>query len=173
MKHSTQPTIIAENKRPLTTSAVALTAIIIDENERILLLSSPTRNKQGEWQLITGALEAAEAVLDGVMREAYEEAGLHVQIRPLGTVHSQTFHYDANVQYMIGIYYLLAYQGGQIVPGDDMIGSTYRWWSIEELGTADIIYHPSTHLWMLKRAVELYRLWGKRPLAAETLQGEL
>lgn len=174
MNESTQPTIWSETKRPFATSAVALQAIIIDEKERILLLSSPVRNTIGEWQLISGGLEAGETVLDGVLREAVEEAGPDVLIRPLGVVHAQTFHYDANVQFMIGIYYLLAYEGGRIVPGDDMVGSEYRWWSIAELEMAEISLHVSTHLWMLKRAVKLYRIWGKRAsLSPQILQGKL
>ncbi len=163
MNESTQPTIWSVKKRPFATSAVALQAIIVDEKERVLLLSSPVRNASGEWQVISGGLEAGETVLDGVLREAVEEAGPEVAIRPLGVVHAQTFHYDANVQFMIGIYYLLAFEGGRVVPGDDMVGSEYRWWSIAELETSEISFHASTHLWMLKRAVELYRIWSKRP----------
>jgi hypothetical protein len=58
---------------------------------------------------------------------------------------------------MIGIYYLCAYEGGVIQPGDDMCDARYRWWSVEELTTAQVRFHPSTHLWMLQRAVALYR----------------
>ena len=49
--------------------------------------------------------------------------GPGVRVRPLGAVHAQSFHYDANVRYMIGLDYLLAYEGGQVEPGDDMLGS--------------------------------------------------
>ena len=54
-------------------------------------------------------------VLDGVLREMYEELGAGVRARSLGVVHVQSF--DAHVRYMIGINYLLAYEGGPIVPG--------------------------------------------------------
>jgi hypothetical protein len=81
----------------------------------------------------------------------------------LGVVHAQTFHYDDQVPYMIGIYYLLAYEGGEVQPGDDMRDAHYRWWSLEELTAANIQFHPSTHLWMLQRAVALYRCWKDRP----------
>jgi ADP-ribose pyrophosphatase YjhB (NUDIX family) len=158
-----------KGSRRFACSAVALQAIILNADERILLLSSPTKNHPGEWQTVSGGLEAAETVLDGILREVGEEAGPQVQVRPLGVVHVQTFHYDANVPYMIGIYYLFAYQGGKIEPGDDMRDSLYRWWSIEELTAAltaaQVRFHPSTHLWMLRRAVELYRCWKDQPPA--------
>ena len=153
----------AQGTRRFACSAVAVQAIILKEDERLLLLSSPTRNRPGEWQIISGGLEAAETVLEGVLREVREEAGPQIQVRPLGVVHAHTFHFDAQVPYMIGIYYLLAYAGGEIQPGDDMHDAHYRWWSIEELTAANIRFHPSTHLWMLQRAVALYRCWKDQP----------
>jgi NADH pyrophosphatase NudC (nudix superfamily) len=161
---STQPVIFTKQQRPFATSAIALQAIIMNEKEQVLLLNSPTRN-QG-WQVVSGALEASETILDGVLREVGEEVG-DVQVRPLGVIHSQTFHYDENVPFMVGIYYLLAYESGIIVPGDDMVGSAFRWWEIDELTPNNLHLHPSTIPWMLHRAVDLYRLWkdeAERPL---------
>ncbi|MBE2221152.1 MAG: NUDIX hydrolase [Anaerolineae bacterium] len=160
-----QPAITAQNGRSFPAYAVALQAIIINRNEEILMLHSPTR-KQG-WQIISGGLDAEETILDGTLREVGEEIGTDAKVRPLGLVHCQTFQYDPGIPYMIGTYYLLVYEGGHIVPGDDMVGSEVRWWSLAELTTEDPILHGSTHLWMLERAMDLYRLWKdeeKRPL---------
>ena len=158
-----QPVVISERGRPFATSPVAVQAIIMNADEQFLLLSSLRRNGENEWQVVSGGLEAGEAVLDGVLREVMEEAG-DIQVRPLTVLHSQTFHYDANVRYMIGIFYLLHYEGGEVVPGDDMADSEYRWWGLNEFETAvannAVVLHPSTHLWMLRRAVELVRLCG-------------
>ena len=144
-------------------SAVALQAIVVSGDEKTLLLSSPTRNPDGAWQVVSGAMEAGETVLEGTLREIREELGNDVHVRPLGTVHAQTFHYDENVQYMIAIYYLLAYEGGEIQPGDDMLGSQYRWWNVDELGHENVnIVVPPGQKWILKRAVELYRLWKEQ-----------
>jgi 8-oxo-dGTP pyrophosphatase MutT (NUDIX family) len=162
----------AQGTRRFACSAVAVQAIIVNVDERLLLLSSPTRNRPGEWQIISGSLEAAETVLAGVLREVSEEAGPQIQVQPLGVVHAHTFHqFDHQVPYMIGIYYLLAYEGGEVQPGDDMRDAHYRWWSLEELTVANVWFHPSTHLWMLQRAVALYRLWKDQP--AVPLQADL
>ena len=155
----------AQGTRRFACSAVAVQAIIVNAAERVLLLSSPTKNRPDEWQVISGGLEAAETVLAGVLREIREEAGPHLQVRPLGVVHAQTFHFDTHVPYMIGLYYLLAYEGGAVQPGDDMRDARYRWWSLEELSATTVRWHPSTQLWMLHRAVVLYRLWHDQPLA--------
>jgi ADP-ribose pyrophosphatase YjhB (NUDIX family) len=149
--------------RSFACSAVALQAIVVSTDETTLLLSSPTRNPDGAWQVVSGALEAGETVLEGTLREVREELGNGVHVRPLGTVHVQTFHYDENVQYMIAIYYLLAYEGGEIQPGDDMLGSQYRWWNADELSYENVkIVVPPGQKWILKRAVELYRLWKEQ-----------
>ncbi len=153
----TQPTITAQNGRSFAASAVALQAIIINENEEILMLHSPIRN-QG-WQIISGGLEAEETILDGTLREVLEEAGKDIQVRPLGVVHTQTFQYDPGIPHMIGTYYLFAYEGGSIIPGDDMVGSDVRWWSLSDLNNEQPALHPSAKPWMLERAVELFCLW--------------
>jgi ADP-ribose pyrophosphatase YjhB (NUDIX family) len=141
-------------------SAVALQAVLVSPEERTLLLSSPSRNREGAWQVVSGALEAGETILEGTLREAHEELGSEIRVRPLGTIHVQTFHYDENVQYMIAIYYLLAYEGGEVYRGDDMQGSQYRWWSVGELEEEKVsIVVPPGQTWILKRAIELYRLW--------------
>jgi hypothetical protein len=63
---------------------------------------------------------------------------------------------------MLSIGYLLAYEGGEIVPGDDMAGSEYRWWSLDEILSDDIkLIIPPDEKWMVKRAVELSRLWWR------------
>jgi 8-oxo-dGTP pyrophosphatase MutT (NUDIX family) len=159
-----QPVMISHQKRPFATSAIALQAIILNSKEQVLLLSSPRRNSKGEWQVISGGLEAEETIVDGVLREVAEEAGADVRVRPLSVIHVQTFHYDPQVPFMVGIYYLLAYEGGEVVPGDDMADAHFRWWSLPALTVENVLFHPSTHLWMLERAVTLYRLLHNKPV---------
>ena len=59
----------AQGTRRFACSAIAVQAIILNAAEQVLLLSSPTKNRPDEWQVISGALEAAETVLAGVLRE--------------------------------------------------------------------------------------------------------
>jgi ADP-ribose pyrophosphatase YjhB (NUDIX family) len=142
-------------------SPVALQAIVVSPEETTLLLASPTRRPDGAWQVASGALEAGETILEGVWREAREELGPEIRLRPLGAVHVHTFHYDEQVPYMIAIYYLFAYEGGPVQPGDDMHGSQFRWWSLAELEDeqANIFIPPPRQRWILRRAIELYRTW--------------
>lgn len=153
---STQ-TIRGQNGRTFITTPIALQAILVNEQEQILLLNSP-RRQQG-WQVVSGALEAGETVQDGTLREVREELGTAVRVRPLGVVHAQSFHYDETVRYMVGIYSLLAYEGGDIVPGDDMAGSEVGWFSLDELHVKPLKLHVTAQPWMLARAVKAYQQW--------------
>ncbi len=130
----------------------------MNEREELLLLSHPRR--PGCWEVVNGALEAAETLLDGVLREVREELGAAVRVRPLGVVHAYTFAYDAYAPYMLSLCYLLAYEGGRVVPGDDMAGSQYRWWTLAQVAAeAPRLIVPGDQTWLLARAIELYRLW--------------
>src|SRR5262245_36029735 len=127
-----QPIIAdASGRRMFACSPIAVLPIIVREDERILLLAHPKRH--GAWEVVNGALEAEETLLEGVLRETREEVGPDVRVRPLGTVHAYTFYYDDRLQYLLSVCYLLAYEGGEIQPGDDMYGSQAHWWSLDEL----------------------------------------
>jgi ADP-ribose pyrophosphatase YjhB (NUDIX family) len=141
----------------------AVLACLVDAQERVLLLAHPQR--KGEWEVVNGALEAGETIVEGVLREIREEIGSAVQTRPLGTVHVFSFYFDANCPSMISIVYLLAYQGGALVPGDDMRGSTVRWMSRTDIDDAAVkLIVPRDQKWVLHRAVELYHLWKNDPV---------
>ena len=69
---------------------------------------------------------------------------------------------------MLSISYLMAYQGGEIRPGDDMRGSQYRWWKVEDLANERLqVLIPPSGKWLLQRAVELYRLWKGQEVALQ------
>jgi hypothetical protein len=85
-------------------------------------------------------------------------------VRPLATVHTYTFRYDDNVQYMISLAWVLAYDGGPVIPGSDMTGSAVRWVSVDEVERGDLYVLVPRYLpWMFRRAVELYRTLKDRP----------
>jgi 8-oxo-dGTP pyrophosphatase MutT (NUDIX family) len=167
---SQQPCITtADGRRRFACSPVAILVFIVNEREEVLLLAHPKRG--GSWEVVTGALEAGETVVEGALRETREEAGEKVRVRPLGTVHVSTFHYDENVQYMLSVGYLMAYESGRIQPGDDMAGSRYKWWGLNDLTQEKVkVLVPPDGKWLIERAIELYRMWVGREME---LQPEL
>lgn len=152
-----QPLVRSSGGRLFACSPAAVLVYIIDEAERFLLLRHPQRDG---WEIVNGALDAGETVLDGALREAAEEAGASVRLRPLGAVHVQSFHYDANVRYMLSLMYLMVYERGTVQPGDDMAGSEARWFTVEELSDEELnVIVPPHSRWLFARARDLYRLW--------------
>lgn len=163
-----QPSVKTLRGRPFACSAAAVLAYIVNDQEQVLLLAHPKR--KGWWEVVNGALEAEESVLDGVLREVAEEAGEMVRVRPLGAIHIETFHYDQNVQFMLSLSYLVAYEGGEVRPGDDMVGSEFRWCNLEEIMDEAFPLLVPPRKWVIQRAIELYRLWAGRPVGVEELQ---
>jgi len=149
-----------DGNRQFACSPVAVLAFIVNQREEVLLMSHP--NQQGGWQVVNGAMEAGESPLEAALRETYEEVGSSIRVRPLGTVHVSAFHYDERVRYMLSVGYLLAYEGGEVRPGDDMEGSEYRWWSLDEMASENVeITIPPGEKWLMARAIDLYRLWSQ------------
>ena len=73
-----------KNKWPET----AIDAVIIDENETVVLIKRRNPPFQNHWALPGGFVELGEKVEDAVLREAEEETGLPVRILKLVGVYS-------------------------------------------------------------------------------------
>ncbi len=152
------PTLTARNHRTFACYPAAVVVFIINEREEILLMQNPKRHR---WEVVSGAMEAGETVLAGALREVREEIGPHARVRPLGALHSATFAYDEEVPFMISLSYLMAYEGGEIIPGDDMAGAPFRWATPAEMETLSIT-SPAHQPWLVQRALELYRLYTRQ-----------
>ncbi|HET6319491.1 MAG TPA: hypothetical protein VFG86_23785, partial [Chloroflexota bacterium] len=64
--------------------------------------------------------------------------------------------------------FLFEYLRGPVEPGDDMAGSAHRWWSLDELRAEQplLVVPGNDQLWILERAVQLFRLWRGTDLPA-------
>ena len=135
-------------------------ALIVDERDRFLMLSHPDR--AGSWEVIAGALEHGESLIDAVLREVREEAGAALRVEPLGGVHAYTVPFDEVVTHLTSSCFLLRFVGGAVVPGDDMAGSGVEWMTAAELSTGGVVA-PGNVPWIFERALELDRLWVGDP----------
>jgi len=157
MSHSNR-TIEALNGRVFSTFPAAVVVPIVDDRGRILLLSTPGRNDR--WEVVNGGVEAGESLLEAALREAREEAGSDVEVRPLGCVHAETFAYDAHVSRMISAVFVMAYVGGPVVPGDDMASSQYQWLTPAEIAQQEInLLAPMDQTWLVVRVQQVAKLW--------------
>lgn len=61
-------------------AVVAVAAVILDEQERILLVQEAQPSAKGLWHVPAGKLEQGESCEEAVRREVYEETGLEVEL---------------------------------------------------------------------------------------------
>ena len=156
--------------RVFATSPAAVVVPIVSSREQLLLLEHPHRS--GWWEPVNGAVEAGETLLGAALREVREEVGTDVRVRPLGVVHAATFAYDALVEHMISVTYLMAHEGGEPIPGDDMCGSRVTWATCDEIDSQALrLVPPLDQEWLRRRTIELFRLW--EPAPDVPLQGPL
>jgi ADP-ribose pyrophosphatase YjhB (NUDIX family) len=163
---ASQPELVGANGRRFPGFAAAVLVFIIDPStRRVLLLSSPAKRGRAGWEIVNGGLEAGETLLDGVRREAAEEAGPSVRLRVLGVAHASTWHYDDEIPHMISTFFVASYLGGDVEPGDDMAGSAVRWATLDEvvaMAAAGEALVPEES-WVFERAFECFDRWVDGP----------
>ena len=163
-------TIAALSGRSFATFPAAVVVPIVNRREELLLLESPRR--PGWWEPVNGAVDEGETLLEAALREVREEAGPDLRVRPLGVIQASTFAYDASVQHMISVVYLMAHEAGAALPGDDMRGSRVRWAALGGIESDGLrVLPPLDQAWLRRRTVDLFRLWEPEP--AVPLQGPL
>ncbi|MEM7425105.1 MAG: NUDIX hydrolase [Pseudomonadota bacterium] len=157
------PVLVSSGKRKFTCYPAAILVLIVN-CEREFLLVSPG-GAVDRWEVVSGAIEGTETLLDGARREIHEELGSRARVRILGTVNAQTFPYDQVIQNMISVTFLGHYQGGDISPGDDIRGYEYRWFGIDEILSGKVsVAVPEGQSWMFRRSLEMYDLWRDDPV---------
>ena len=151
------PSIVSAGGRRFDCFPVAVLVVVVDDDGRVLLLS---RKGGGPgWQVIAGALEKGESVRDGALREAREEAGAAMRVRPLGVAHACSFVFDAAVREMVDVVYVMAYEGGEVVSSDDMRGTQVRWATMEEIRDQQLTANAPGEPWLVERALQVWRVW--------------
>jgi ADP-ribose pyrophosphatase YjhB (NUDIX family) len=98
-------------------------AVIFDENKNILLVKS-TYQRFHPWGLPGGSLEYGEHPEEAVIREVWEETGLHVCVERFLMV-------NAWMPDRVGLYYLCKITSGIFHPSEEV--SEYDYFSMENL----------------------------------------
>lgn len=97
---------------------VAVAAIILDEQKRVLLCEH-TYRKFHPWGLPGGGLEYGESPECGVVREVWEETGLEVYVEKLLLAESaRDFHH-------VGLIYLCRIVGGSFRPNLETVRTAF------------------------------------------------
>jgi ADP-ribose pyrophosphatase YjhB (NUDIX family) len=113
--------ILSRIIRPLFQVFVA--AVILDEDRNILLVKA-TYQRFHPWGLPGGGLEYGEQPEEAIIREVWEETGLHICIERLLLINSW-------MPDRVGMYYLCKITGGTFYPSDEV--SEFSFFSLDNL----------------------------------------
>ncbi len=158
------PSFVAASGRRFASFPVAVFVFIVNPKSReVLLFESPAKRGRQGWEVVGGAVENGETLIDAVHREVKEEAGADIRIDVLGAVHAWNWHYDHLVPNMISAAFVASYLGGDVTPGDDLVGSHFRWASVDQvhqLASSGVALIPDD-VGLFDRAMQCFDTWGE------------
>ncbi|HUQ41094.1 MAG TPA: NUDIX hydrolase [Candidatus Limnocylindrales bacterium] len=103
--------------------------LLIERDDRLLLVRRARAPFEGYWDIPGGFLEAEESPEKGAVREAREETGLRVKVDEL----LGAYHGTSGDDYTLNLYYTAHVIGGREKAGDD--ASAMRWFAVAEVPT--------------------------------------
>src|SRR5262245_43774977 len=135
-------------------------AVVLDEENRVLLVKRGHAPLKGEWSLPGGAVEIGETLEDALVRELLEETGLAVEIGPVVEVLDRIERTpDGRVEYHFVIIDYVCYASGAapIFASDADEG---RWVRREDLARYRVTDKATS---VIDKALTLAASRGSRP----------
>lgn len=131
-------------------------AVVLDEDNRILLVRRGKPPLAGEWSLPGGALELGERLEDGIRREVREETGLDVEPLEIVAVFDHISHADEAPERVRFHYVLVDYRcrvlGGTLVSATDVTEARWVRWS--ELNSHSVYSVRPFTLTVIRKALD-------------------
>ena len=119
---------------------VGCSAAIINEEGKVLLTR---RLDNGQWCLPSGGMEAGESPSETVIREVFEETGLHVRVTRLVGVYSDpnqlVVYVDGNKVQIVAVHFEAEVTGGTLGVSNET--SAFGYFSLEEMGGMGMLGH--------------------------------
>lgn len=140
------------------TPSPTASAILVDEQGRVLLARRTNDPGAGLWDLLGGFVEEGEAGLAALRREIEEETGL--EIEPLAFLGAYPDRYGDEGIYTLNLYWTARITGGELALEADELAEV-AWFAPGELPAADEFAFANT--------VEALEEWrsGRRSAAGE------
>jgi ADP-ribose pyrophosphatase YjhB (NUDIX family) len=115
-------------------SAPCVSALVEDDDGRVLLARRGVEPYLGLWDPLGGFLEEGEHPIDGLRRELLEEAGVECEpVRFLG-VWMDVYGDAPEAPATLNLYWTMRIVSGELIAADDV--SELRWFAPDELPSA-------------------------------------
>jgi ADP-ribose pyrophosphatase YjhB (NUDIX family) len=132
--------------------APTATAVIEDDDGRVLLGRRAIEPYKGEWDLPGGFVEEGEHPLDALRRELREEAGLEVEPDDFLGVWMDRYGGDAPTVSTLNLYWTARITGGEQRAADDV--GELRWFVPEEIPWDELAFQVNEKVlraWLERR----------------------
>ena len=126
-------------------------AALINKKKEILLAQRPKgRHMEGMWEFPGGKIEESESAEEALIRELYEELGIHVTEQNLTPLTFASYHYPDF--YLLMPLYLCKKWDGEIIPRE---GQTLHFVPITDLLSYDM---PPPDIPLSQRILDFFSL---------------
>jgi ADP-ribose pyrophosphatase YjhB (NUDIX family) len=116
-------------------SAPAVSALVLDDEGRVLLARRAHEPDAGLWDVPGGFLDEGEHPRDGLRRELREEAGLDVEPGAFAGAYLDTYGAGAGAASVLNLVYDARIRSGRPVPADDV--AELAWFAPDALPPSD------------------------------------
>lgn len=134
--------------------APTATALVVDDEGRLLLSRRAHEPDAGAWDTLGGFLEETEEPLDCLARELREETGLELREATFVDAYVDRYGEAPEAQSTLNLVYEVRVAPGEPTPADDV--SELRWFAPDELPPpASFAFSqvgPFVHAWAASRA---------------------
>ncbi|MFB9906855.1 NUDIX hydrolase [Allokutzneria oryzae] len=120
-------------------SVVDVHLVLIEDGRILLSRRHNTGYQDGRYHLVSGHLEVGESVVDGVIREAWEETGIRLSAPDLDCVHVM-HHREATGEARIGLFFRAWQWEGEPVNREPGKCSDLAWFPLDALPHNTIAY---------------------------------
>jgi len=115
--------------------------LVVDDQERVLLVKRTNPPAVGSWSLPAGYLEADEPPQEAAVRELHEETGLTVLRSEIKLFDTEFVHHPNGEHIIVVIYTTTrASTTGSLTSGSD--AGAARFWDLTKLATSDQYIEP-------------------------------
>jgi 8-oxo-dGTP diphosphatase len=114
---------------------------LVERDGRLLLcrLSAEATSNIGEWTLPGGGIEFGEEPAAAVVREVFEETGLHVSVTELVAVDSRTFELEDQRLHNLRIIYRAEVEDGELTYETDGSTGMCAWFTPREASALPLV----------------------------------